>query len=340
MTDDETRWAAVNRRERDARFVYAVRTTGVYCVPACPSRRPNRENVEFFGDAAEAEAAGYRACKRCEPGSDASADTVAAVCRFITGRGRPPSLQAMADHVGLSPSHLHRVFKQHTGQTPRAFAADIRAARVRDALTRGASVTAALYEAGYGSASRFYSEVEARLGMPPARYRDRGRGIEVRSAVTEVSLGFALVAATGRGVCAVALGDNPQALVEALRQRFANASFVAADDAFEHTVAAVSAALDGEVPPHPLPLDLRGTVFQHRVWQALAALPRGETTTYAQLAAAIGRPDAVRAVASACGANELAVLVPCHRVVGSDGALRGYRWGLERKRALLAREAE
>lgn len=342
--DDTARWNAVLHRDpASARaFIYAVRTTGIYCVPTCPSRRPKRENVEFFADPAEAQRAGYRPCKRCNPDAQRSPedDVVAQVCGLVFATETPPSLQEMAAHVGVSASHLHRSFKARTGQTPREFAADVRATRVREALARGVGVTQALYEAGYSSSSRFYGEAAEALGMPPSRYRDGGRDVSIQVALTECTLGHVLVATTGAGVCAVALGDTPEPLLAALRKRFARATFLPSDPAFERTVAEVVAAVEGTAPTTTLPLDIRGTAFQHRVWRALQAIPVGTTTTYGELAAALGRPDAARAVAAACAANELAVLVPCHRVVGSDGALRGYRWGLERKRALLQREAE
>ena len=340
--DDEARWNAV--LERDAAharaFVYAVRTTGIYCVPTCPSRRPKRANVEFFASPSNARDAGYRACLRCTPDAEHGAEVefIASVCAFIAGSERPPSLEAMAKHAGVSASHLHRTFKAQTGQTPREFAADVRSARVRALLQQGRSVTEALYEAGYGSASRFYSESGATLGMTPSRYRNGGKGVEIRSTVAETSLGHALVAATEVGVCAVALGDDAAVLVSQLRARFPRATFVATDDTFEAWVARVVLAIEGTAAPSTLPLDIRGTAFQHRVWRALSALPRGTTISYADLAAAIGRPSAARAVAAACAANELAIVVPCHRVVRSDGSLSGYRWGLERKRALLDRE--
>ncbi|MCR9165326.1 MAG: bifunctional DNA-binding transcriptional regulator/O6-methylguanine-DNA methyltransferase Ada [Nannocystaceae bacterium] len=340
--DDEARWAAVINRDRThARaFIYAVRTTGIYCVPSCPSRRPKRDNVEFFSTPRRARDAGYRACKRCLPDAQQASDVelVADLCAFIFACDAPPSLDEMAAHAEISASHLHRTFKAHTGQTPREFAADVRAQRVRAALSAGVSVTQALYESGYGSASRFYSDVSTTLGMAPQRYQNRGEGVDVRMTLAETSLGVALVAATPTGICGVALGDDPETLVAELRERFSQANFVATDPTFEGHVASVVAALEGMPPSLELPLDIRGTAFQHRVWRALAAMPQGQTASYADIAAAIGRPRAVRAVAAACAANEIAVLIPCHRVLRSDGSLCGYRWGLERKRALLDRE--
>lgn len=338
--DDEIRWSAVQARAREAAFVYAVTTTGIYCVPSCPARRPKRSNVEFFDEPAAARRAGYRACQRCSPDAEhAPADVlVMRACAFILERDTPPKLEQVARAVGASPSHLHRVFTACLGQSPRAFAADVRAHRVRTALAAGSSVTAALHEAGYGSSSRFYAQVDATLGMAPQRYRDHGEGVTIQATLVETRRGLAMVAATARGVCALALGEHGESLLAALRERFVRATFVPADAAFESTVARVVVALDRTSLLGTVPLDLRGTVFQHQVWRAISTLGPGHTASYAEIADALGRPSAARAVAAACAANEVAILVPCHRVVGSDGSLTGYRWGLERKRALLSDE--
>ncbi|MEO1090008.1 MAG: bifunctional DNA-binding transcriptional regulator/O6-methylguanine-DNA methyltransferase Ada [Pseudomonadota bacterium] len=326
----------------DGQFVYAVVTTGVFCKPSCPSRRPRPENVRFYPSAAAARAAGHRPCKRCAPegrgGTTAHAALVARACRQIESAEMPPSLTELAAEARLSPFHFHRIFKATTGVTPKAYAAAHRAGRVREELAEGAPVTAALYEAGFGASSRFYETAAARLGMRPTAYRDGGRDVAIRFAVGECSLGSILVAATDQGVCAVQLGDDPAELVEALQDRFPNARLIGDDTAFAATVAAIVGLVERPHHPVELPLDVQGTAFQERVWQALRTIPPGDTASYAEIAERIGSPQAVRAVANACGANPVAVAIPCHRVVRSDGSLGGYRWGVERKQALLARE--
>ena len=338
-------WQAVSGRDvtADGEFFYAVRTTGVYCRPSCPSRRPRRENVAFFGTAQEAEREGYRPCRRCRPDESTLASRraaiVAAACRLIERSEEPPSLDTLADMAGMSRFHFHRVFKAATGLTPRAYAAAHRARRVRQNLANTSTVTEALYEAGFNSSGRFYANAPAMLGMTPSDFRHGGAGAEIRFAVGECSLGSILVAATRRGVCAIALGDDPDALARALQNRFPHATLAAGDRHFDRWVAAVVGMVDSSRADTELPLDIRGTAFQERVWRALARIPAGTTATYADIARAIGAPGSVRAVARACGANNLAVAIPCHRVVRSDGAISGYRWGVERKQALLAREA-
>lgn len=344
FSGDDLRWAALADRDAraDGAFVYAVRTTGVYCRPSCAARRPKPENVTFHATCAEAEAAGFRPCRRCRPGepsrTERHAGAVARACRLIEAAETPPSLVALAEAVGLSPFHFHRVFRQATGITPRAYAAARRADRVAAGLRQAASVTEAIYEAGYAAPSRFYAEAAGRLGMSPSAYRRGGLGARIRFALAECALGAVLVAASERGVCAILLGDEPDALARDLRARFPGAALIDGDAAFAGWVAQVVALV--EAPGHglDLPLDIGGTAFQQRVWTALRAIPPGRTATYAEIARAIGAPAAVRAVALACGANRLAVAIPCHRVVRSDGALSGYRWGVARKRALLARE--
>ncbi|MCB1746036.1 MAG: bifunctional DNA-binding transcriptional regulator/O6-methylguanine-DNA methyltransferase Ada [Gammaproteobacteria bacterium] len=343
--DDDSRWAAVCARDvaADGHFVYAVRTTGVYCRPSCASRRARRENVSFHADPAAAEAAGFRACKRCQPaGGGRQSRHLAAItraCALIEDSATLPELDQLAAAADMSPYHFHRVFKRVTGLTPRAYAAARRKARMRDALVDGASVTAAIYDAGFNSNGRFYAASGAALGMHPSAYRDGGAGETIRFAVGQCALGSILVAATARGLCAIALGDEPQALVHELEDRFHRAELVGGDPAFEATVARVIGFVEEPRRGLDLPLDIRGTAFQERVWQALAAIPPGRTVSYGEIAAAIGQPAAVRAVAGACAANTLAVAIPCHRVVRADGSLSGYRWGVARKRALLAREA-
>ncbi|HTI67680.1 MAG TPA: bifunctional DNA-binding transcriptional regulator/O6-methylguanine-DNA methyltransferase Ada [Caulobacteraceae bacterium] len=343
--DRDALWAAVVARDpkADGRFFYSVRTTGVYCRPSCAARRANPGNVGFHATAEAAEAAGFRPCKRCKPDQPPLAAQHAALaaraCRLIEAAETPPGLDALAQAVGMSPHHFHRVFKAVTGLTPRDYAAAHRAGKVREQLAAGGAVTEALYEAGFNSSSRFYEASGAMLGMTPGAYRAGGAQAEIRFAVAECSLGSILTAATDKGVCAIFLGDDPQALVNELQDRFPKARLTPGDAGFEETVARVVALVEAPALGLDLPLDVRGTAFQQRVWRALQAIPAGVTMTYADLAEAIGIPSAVRAVASACAANPLAVVVPCHRIVRRGGGLAGYRWGVERKRALIDREA-
>ena len=344
-TTRDPRWAAVVARDPDAdgRFVYAVRTTGVYCRPSCAARSARPENVEFHPNPAAAERAGFRPCKRCRPDeaprAERDAACVAELCRLIERAEAMPRLDALARHAGLSRWHLHRMFKAVTGLTPKAYGAAHRARRVRAELARAATVTDAVYEAGYASSGRFYAEADAVLGMTPGRYRAGGADTAIRFAVGECALGAILVAASARGVCAISLGDDADALVRELQDRFPHAELTGGDAEFETLVAHVVGFVEAPGVGLALPLDLRGTAFQQRVWQALRAIPAGTTVSYGELARRIGAPRAVRAVAGACAANTLAVAIPCHRVVRTDGALSGYRWGVARKRALLAREA-
>jgi AraC family transcriptional regulator of adaptative response/methylated-DNA-[protein]-cysteine methyltransferase len=345
-TVSDPRWAAVAKRDRaaDGSFFYSVRTTGVYCRPSCGARTPKPENVAFHRTAADAERAGFRPCKRCKPGAPALAQQhtakVAELCRFIERAEQPPTLAALAARAGLSAYHLHRVFKAVTGVTPKAYAAAHRAQRVRAALERGDTVTAAIYDAGYNAQSRFYEEADRLLGMTPTAYRAGGADTDIRFAVGSSSLGAILVARSGRGVCAILLGDDPDRLVRDLRDRFPRARLIGGDADFGRWVAKVVGLVEAPGTGLDLPLDVRGTAFQQRVWQALRRIPAGKTATYSQIARRIGAPKAVRAVAQACAANPLAVAIPCHRVVRNDGALAGYRWGVARKRALLEREAK
>ena len=343
-TEQDPRWGAVVARDRhaDGSFYYSVRTTGVYCRPSCASRRANPRNVSFHATREEAERAGFRPCRRCRPDRPAyenpHASAIAAICRSIEAADTPPSLDALAQQAGLSPHHFHRVFKAITGVTPREYAAAHRMKRVRDGLGRTDTITEAIYDAGYNSGGRFYSESNQVLGMRPADYRAGGRNAEIRFAVGECSLGSILVAQSTRGVCAILLGDDAEALVRDLQDRFPHAVLVGGDKAFEALVARVVGFVERPARGLDLPLDVRGTAFQQRVWRALARIPAGRTATYAEIARRIGAPTSARAVAGACGANPLAVAIPCHRVVRNDGSLSGYRWGVERKKMLLGRE--
>lgn len=340
----DPRWAAVVARDAsfDGQLFYSVQTTGVYCRPSCGARPARPENVAFHASAAAAERAGFRPCKRCKPEqpplAERQAAQVAELCRIIENDEEAPTLEALADHVGLSIFHVHRIFKAVTGLTPKAYASAHRSKRMRSELGRSGSVTEAIYGAGYTSSGRFYETSNERLGMTPTRYRDGGTNTEIRFAVGECSLGSVLVAATARGVCAILLGDDPEELAHDLERRFPRAQLIGADADFEELVAKVVGLVEKPRAGVELPLDIRGTAFQERVWQALRKIPAGTTATYTEIAGSIGAPKSVRAVAQACAANALAVAIPCHRVVRNDGALSGYRWGVERKRALLARE--
>ena len=341
----DPRWARLRARDTsaDGSFFYSVETTGVFCKPSCAARTPRPEHVEFHADAGAAERAGFRPCKRCRPAGPTLEQErralVTELCRLIDAAESPPALEELARHAGLSPHHLHRVFKAVTGTTPRAYAAERRAARLRDGLGAAASVTHALYAAGYGSSGRFYAASGQVLGMTPSDYKRGGANRRICFAVGQCSLGAILVAASERGVCCVLLADDPEELVRDLERRFPHAELIGGDDAFERVVASVVGLVEAPHAGLALPLDLQGTLFQQRVWKALAEIPAGDTTTYAELAERIGAPAAVRAVARACAQNPVAVAIPCHRVVRKDGDLAGYRWGIERKQALLAREA-
>ncbi|MDQ3197233.1 MAG: bifunctional DNA-binding transcriptional regulator/O6-methylguanine-DNA methyltransferase Ada [Pseudomonadota bacterium] len=344
-TIGDPRWAAVVARDprADGKFFYSVRTTGVYCRPSCASRPARPENIAFHLTAADAERAGFRPCKRCEPDqpplAEQHAAKIAELCRWIESAGQVPSLEELARHAGLSPYHLHRVFKAATGLTPRTYAAAHRARRVRAELDSTTTVTDAIYGAGYNSSGRFYESSNQMLGMTPMNYRAGGANTEIRFAIGECSFGSILVAQSDRGVCAIFMGDDPDTLARDLQDRFPRANLVGGDSGFEQLVAKVVGFVEVPGLGLDLPLDVRGTAFQQRVWQALREIPAGSTASYAEIASRIGAPKSVRAVAQACGANALAVAIPCHRVVRNDGALSGYRWGVERKRALLDREA-
>jgi AraC family transcriptional regulator of adaptative response/methylated-DNA-[protein]-cysteine methyltransferase len=343
--DDDQRWEAVQHRDRsaDGKFFYAVVTTGVYCRPSCAARLPRRENVRFHATRAAAERAGFRPCKRCRPDAEGLAEqhaaAVAKACRLIETAETLPNLDELAAAAGMSRFHFHRVFKSITGVTPKAYAAAHRAQRMRDELPGSRSVTAAIYGAGYNSSGRFYAASVDVLGMKPTNFRAGGKDAAIRFAVGECSLGAILVAATEKGVCAISLGDDPGILLRDLQDRFPKAQLIGGDKNFEQLVAKVVGFVETPALGLDLPLDVRGTAFQQRVWQKLREIPAGSTASYTEIARRIKQPKAVRAVGAACAANAIAVAIPCHRVVRNDGALAGYRWGVERKRSLLAREA-
>ncbi|MBA3598851.1 MAG: bifunctional DNA-binding transcriptional regulator/O6-methylguanine-DNA methyltransferase Ada [Methylibium sp.] len=345
-TVSDPRWAAVAARDprADGEFFYSVKTTGVYCRPSCPARTAKPENVAFHATAAEAQRAGFRPCLRCRPDQPSlaaqHATTVAELCRVIEAAEHAPTLDELAQRAGMSAWHLHRVFKSVTGLTPKAYATAHRTRRVRTELARSGTVTDAIYGAGYNSGGRFYAQADQVLGMTPTRFRAGGADTDIRFAIGESSLGAILVAQSDRGVCAILMGDDPDALARDLQDRFPKARLIGGDAEFEQRVAQVIGFVEAPRLGLDLPLDVRGTAFQQRVWQALRDIPAGQTASYTEIARRIGAPASVRAVAQACGANALAVAIPCHRVVRNDGALSGYRWGVERKRALLERESE
>jgi AraC family transcriptional regulator of adaptative response/methylated-DNA-[protein]-cysteine methyltransferase len=343
---DDARWAAVVARDASfaGQFYIAVKTTGVYCRPGCPARLAKRANVRFFDTRDEAERAGFRPCKRCKPGEPAlaelHAEKVAQACRLIEAAEETPKLDALAETVGLSPYHFHRIFKQAVGVTPKAYSIAHRNKRVRAGLPKSDTVTAAIYDAGFNSNGRFYANASEVLGMAPAEFREGGAGQDIRFAIRECSLGLILIAASEKGVCAILFGDDPDELQRDLQDQFPRARLIGGDKSFEDLTAKVIAFVESPGEGLDLPLDIRGTAFQHRVWDALRRIPAGSTASYAEIARKIGKPKAVRAVARACATNRIAVAIPCHRVIGSDGSLTGYRGGIERKRALLAREVK
>ena len=344
-TNDEARWDAVRQRDSkaDGQFYYSVRSTGVYCRPSCAARPALRANVAFHASCAEAEAAGFRPCLRCKPGQPPLAERQAAIvaqsCRLIEASDALPDLDTLAQAAGMSRFHFHRVFKAHTGITPKAYAAARRGERVKAGLAQPGSVTDTLYAAGFNSSGRFYAATPGLLGMTPGAFRAGGSGAVIRFAIAACSLGALLVASTDKGVCAILLGDDAEMLLRDLQDRFPQADLRGAEADYEQTVARVIGLVETPALGLDLPLDVRGTAFQQRVWQALREIPAGSTVSYAELARRIGLPTGARAVAGACAANALAVAIPCHRVVRNDGALSGYRWGVERKQQLLEREA-
>ena len=342
---DEDRWEAVIARDSsfEGQFYIAVKTTGIYCRPGCPARLPKRANVRFFDTREEAEQEGFRPCKRCKPDrqslGELHAGKIAQACRLIETADEAPKLDDLAEAVGLSPYHFHRIFKQALGVTPKAYATAHRAKRVREGLGKSGTVTEAIYEAGFNSNGRFYANASEVLGMTPTDFRSGGAGQAIRHAIGTCSLGPVLVAESEKGVCAILFGDEPESLQKELQVMFPRARLVGGDKAFEKLTAKVLAFVEDPAKGLDLPLDVRGTAFQHRVWEALRRIPVGSTASYTEIAEKIGAPKAVRAVARACATNRIAVAIPCHRVIGSDGSLTGYRGGIERKRALLAKES-
>lgn len=343
---DEARWQAVANRDAaaDGCFVYGVKTTRIYCKPSSPSRLPKRENVEFFATPALAEAAGYRPSRRTQDKNTVAAERaglVAKACKLIEASETPPNLEALAERIGLSAYHFHRIFKAETGLTPKAYATAYRGRKLREELnTPDISVTDAIYGAGFNSNSRYYETADQLLGMRASNYRAGGPGAVIRFAVGQCSLGAILVAQSRKGICAILLGDDPEQIVRDLQDQFPKARLIGGDQDFEQLVAQVVGFVEAPSLGLNLPLDIRGTVFQERVWRILREIPPGATVSYAEVAERMGRPRAVRAVAQACGANKIAVAIPCHRVVRRDGDISGYRWGIGRKRELRAREQE
>ena len=345
LVANDPRWAQVIARDRsaDGQFWYSVATTGIYCRPSCPSRVANPKNVQLHDTLEEARATGFRPCKRCNPDGlslDAeNAALVAKACRLIENSEEEPGLNDLASAVERSPSHFHRLFKAATGLTPKDYAGAYRATRVREGLMTSNSVTEAIYDAGFNSSGRFYEKSTEMLGMTPTQYRSGGVNEDIRFAVGECSLGTLLVASSKKGIAAILLGGEPDKLVRELQDRFPKARLIGADREYEALVARVVGFIEAPGQGLDLPLDIRGTAFQQRVWRALQDIPVGRTVSYTELARRIGSPKAVRAVAGACAANNIAVAIPCHRVVRNDGSLSGYAWGVERKRALIAKEA-
>lgn len=342
LMQDEQRWAAVSARDRDfdGNFVFAVKTTGIYCRPSCPARHARRRNVLFFPTCEAAEHAGFRACLRCRPKeapNQRQREAVATACRALE-TDEPPTLEELAAKAGSSPFHFHRVFKAMTGVTPKAYAKAHRAAKMRQELSEATTVTEAIYAAGYNASSRFYENANTMLGMTPNKFRRQGSDTEIVYGVGKCSLGTILVARSEKGICALMLSDNAAELESEIKRRFIKAKSIKDDKTFSALLTDVIALADEPAKKFDLPLDIRGTLFQQKVWAALRDIPPGETASYAEIARRIGAPSATRAVAQACAANEIAIAIPCHRVVRSDGELSGYRWGPARKRVLLDKE--
>ncbi len=344
-TQLDPRWQSIMTRDRtaDGHFVYGVKTTGIFCLPSCPSRRAKPENVLFFLNCGDAINAGFRPCQRCKPNqllpNQQHEELIVSLCRFIAESEQEPSLAELSARVGMSTYYLQRTFKQATGVTPKEYARANRVDRLQKSLKQNNTVTHAAFSAGYNSNSQFYADSQKILGMKPKKYKAGGKDMDIYFAIGETTLGSILVAQSERGICAITLGDDPQQLLNELQEKFPNANLIGGDKIYEDTVAQVIGFIESPTPTFNLPLDIRGTVFQQKVWLALQAIKPGETLSYSQLAERIGAPKAVRAVASACARNIIAVAIPCHRIVRNNGDLSGYRWGVERKRALLAIES-
>ncbi|WMY73208.1 bifunctional DNA-binding transcriptional regulator/O6-methylguanine-DNA methyltransferase Ada [Buttiauxella selenatireducens] len=344
--NDESRWQAVETRDNraDGQFVFAVKTTGICCRPSCRARHPLRKNVLFFDNVAAAVGAGFRPCKRCQPDKQTAEQQriarITQACRILESRSEPMVLAELAALVAMSPFHFHRLFKQVTGLTPHTWQKALRAKRLREQLAQGEPVTRAVFDAGYQSGSNYYQQADKVLGMTAKQYRQGGERTVIQFVVGSCRLGECLVAQSERGICAILLGNDGQTLVNELESLFPHSALVAGDELFSQRVARVVSVLEHPNQPFSLPLDIQGTAFQQLVWQALREIPVGQTASYRDIAQRIGKPQAVRAVAGACAANKLAVIIPCHRVVRNDGAISGYRWGVERKRQLLEIEAE
>ncbi len=344
-TIDDARWQAVVKRDTsaDGQFVLAVRTTGIFCRPGCPARTPKRENVTFYDTTDDALRAGYRPCKRCRPtGTSVAArqgDVVDAVRRRIESSPERLSLAQLAEDVGMSPWHLQRLFRERTGLSPAQYGRSLRSSRLRETLPDAASVTRALHDAGYDASSTFYESAPKDIGMTPTQFRTGGAGQRIRYGIVTTWLGYLLVAATDRGIASLQMGESAEAMRDRLVTTFPNAELVDDDPGFQATLEGVARLAEHPSEMSTLPLDAQGTAFQHRVWNALRQIPAGSTRTYTEVAEAIGAPTAVRAVARACADNPIPLLVPCHRVIGKNGSLTGYRYGIPRKRALLEREA-
>jgi AraC family transcriptional regulator, regulatory protein of adaptative response / methylated-DNA-[protein]-cysteine methyltransferase len=345
VASDDARWQGVLRKDArlDGQYLFAVKTTGIYCRPSCPSRIPQRGNVSFYASAQAAQRDGYRACLRCTPDGasqrEQQTQAVVQACRALEASPERISLQALAELVGLSPHHFHRVFKAVTGVTPLAYFKARQKAQIGQSLHTTGTVTEAMYDAGFSSSGRFYENTHAMLGMTPSAYKAGGAGEHIRAAVRPCALGLVLVAATQRGVCTIEFGDDAAELMQRVQQRFPQAQVQAEDAQFADWLGQLLAHIQQPARALQLPLDVRGTAFQQQVWQALQAIPLGETLSYTEVAQRIGKPKAVRAVASACASNVLAVAIPCHRVLRGTGELSGYRWGVDRKRSLLDAEA-
>lgn len=345
LLSDSQRWQVLLQRDAsaDGAFVYAVKTTGIYCRPGCSSRRPQRQNVTFFETPEAAEQAGFRPCKRCQPHRISPTrqltDTMVRICQLIEASDQALSLAELAGYAGLSPHYFQRQFKKIIGVTPKQYGVAHRAQRVKSQLQETKTVTEAVYGAGFETSSNFYDQSVGLLGMTPSQYKQGAQGVAINFTIQPCWLGLVLVAATPNGICAIALGDSADALRAELQANFPKAQIAESDRAFEQWVAQVLSLIETPQPAGDLPLDIQGTAFQQQIWQTLQAIPPGTTVSYGDLAQRIGNPRAVRAVARACASNRLAVVVPCHRVVGSNGDLRGYRWGRDRKQALLDKEA-